>query len=202
MSGKSNAMALLVLCLSASAPACGDPRDIQVPLIPETNPMVVPELARAPVQAFASVGIQGAEGGDAEPCPLNVVLALGSSCDRIASGGATCGSLREGDGIVQCSVRPGADAPSVFDVDLLFEHRLLPKFSVMGSMSDMEMLPVTLQVATLEEDTLDAQCLAEATVARPGVVQFRLDSCVGQVNGMEAAGCEVNISAGFENCQR
>jgi hypothetical protein len=165
--------------------------------------MTAPMFARLRAQAFASVGIQTASTVVTEACPLSFAVALGTSCDRIISGDGTCDSVRDGENaLVQCLVRSGVDASNVYDVNLLLEHSSLPRLAIRGALSSTDKLPVRLQVTTPEQGTIDAQCLAEAIVIEPGIVRLRLGTCTGEVNGMEAAGCDVSLSAGFENCAR
>jgi hypothetical protein len=202
MSTRGSATALVV-CGLAWTSGCGDPRDAQVPLVPDRDPVALPMFAQSPAQAFASIGIQNPDGLGTMSCPLSLVLALGSSCDRITTGDGTCSSVRNGeDAVVRCSILPLADVPSVYDVDLLLGHSLLPRLSVTGPMSDVQALPVTLQVTTSDGVTLDTECAAEALAIQPNLIQFGLLNCTGEVRGHAASRCEVSLSAGFENCSR
>src|SRR5688572_18536093 len=117
----------LVLCALAWTSSCGDPRDVQVPVVPERTPETLPVFARAPAQAYATVRIQTPEGASPKSCPLNVALAVGASCDQITSPSGMCDAVRNGkDAAVQCYIGPLNKSGSVRDVDLLLEHALLP----------------------------------------------------------------------------
>lgn len=191
----------LVLCVLVWTSACGDPRDVEVPLVPDPEPVASPVFTRSPPRAFASIGIQNLADAGTSSCPLGVSLALGSSCERVASGDGTCGSVRNGEAaVVQCSIREPTGSSGVYNVNLVIEHSLLPRLAVTGPMSDALPWPVTLQLITAGGETLDTECLAEAIVIQPNVVRFRLLNCAGDVDGQVASRCEVSLSAGFENC--
>jgi hypothetical protein len=203
MSEQRSVTALLALLMVSPAPGCGDPRDVQVPLIPERNPTTTPTFARAPAQAFTSIGIQAAGGGDSMACPLDFALALGDSCERDTSGDGACESVRDSrDGLVDCLVRPRTETPDLYDVALLLEHALLPRLSVVGTISEVGITRVTLQVTTSEQVSVTAACIAESIFIQPGAVQLRLRACAAEVDGMAAASCDVTLNAGFENCAR
>jgi hypothetical protein len=195
---------LLALWLFVPAFGCGDPRDIQVPIIPQEQPTATPTFMRAPARAFASIDVRAADGVDAMACPLDYASALVPSCEQPSSRDGSCGaSLRDGDdGLVKCSVIPRPEDPQMYDVDLLLEHRLLPRLAILGAMSDAGMLPVVLQVVTPQQASIAAECIAEAINLRSGAVQLRLRACDAEIDGVATPGCDVDVIAGFENCAR
>jgi hypothetical protein len=202
MSGRGS-LRVPVLCVLSWTGGCGVPRDAQVPLVPDRDPVTLPTFAQVPAQAFASIEVQSSEGASTKSCPVSLGLALGSSCDRITSAEGTCGAVRNGeDGVVDCAIRPRTDAPSIYDVDVLLGHALLPRLGVIGPMSDANALSVRVQLTAPDGVTLDTECLAEAIVVQPGMVRFGLLNCVGNVDGQAGSQCQVRLSAGFENCTR
>ncbi len=204
MSERRSVTALLTLLMASPVSGCGDQREVQVPLIPERNPTTTPPtFAPAPAQAFTSIGIQAAGGGDSMACPLDFALALGDSCERDTSGDGTCGSVRDSrDGLVNCVVRPRTETPDRYDIDLLLEHTLLPRLSIVGTIDEVGITRVTLQIATPEQVSVTAACIAESVFIQPGAVQLRLRACAAKVDGAAAASCDVSLNAGFENCAR
>jgi hypothetical protein len=203
MNERRSVAAHLALCIAALVSSCGDPREVQVPLIPERSPTTTPTFARAPTQAFTSISIQTAAGVDPMACPLNVDLALGNSCERNTLGDGTCGFVRDSrDGLVSCVVRARPKSPDVYDVDLLLEHTLLTRFSIVGTISEVGMTRVALQVTTPEHASVTADCIAEAISIQPGAIQLRLRACDTEVDGTAATNCDVGLNAGFENCAR
>ena len=203
LAGAACRAALLALGLSGSASHCGDPRDIELPLPSPGDPIVTPTFARAPAQAFTNLGIQSLNRAEVEACPLDFALTLGSSWERIDANDGAGGPVRDGEGaLVQCRVRPRFETAAVYDVELMLEHGSLPRLTIAGPMSDVDMTPVTLQVTMPDQVTLAAECLAAAIDIQPGRVSFRLGACAVQIDGVAAAGCDVTLSAGFENCAR
>jgi hypothetical protein len=203
MSEQSSVTALLTLLMASPVSGCGDPGEVQVPLIPERNPTTTPTFARAPAQAFTSVGIQAVGGVDSIACPLDFAVALGDSCERDTSGDGTCRSVRDRrDGLVSCIVRPRTETPDLYDVDLLLEHALLPRLSIVGTMSEVGVTRVTLQVATPEQVSVTATCVADSASIQPGAVQLRLRACAAEIDETAVASCDVSLNAGFENCAR
>jgi hypothetical protein len=201
MAHDGGACSRFAIVVSAGALACGDPRDVHVPLIPEVDPSrLVPTFALAPTRAFAIVNIRGLPDAGAAGCPFAYTIALGESCDRIGAEG-TCQALRdEADGVAQCALRPRLDAPGAFDVELLIEHDLLPRLTVVGRLGESTMARVQLHASTPER-AFDAECDAEVISITATTVQVQVDSCSGRVDGVTLPSCVAAVTVGFENCR-
>jgi hypothetical protein len=194
--------ATILLVTWASALGCGDPGDVDVPIIPVVAPPDrAPIFATAPAQAFVSIDIRGSEDSSVVGCPIQYTSTLGQSCERIVAI-SSCSAVRDGkDGVVQCALRPHADAPDTYDVELKLEHELLPRLTVVGPMREAASTHVALHVTTPELSEFDAECLGEVISMKPSVVQFRLTACTGRVDGETVSSCFASVTAGFENCR-
>jgi hypothetical protein len=69
-------------------------------------------------------------------------------------------------------------------------------------MSEVGVTRVTLQVATPEQVSITATCVAESVSIQPGAAQLRLRACAAEIDGTAVASCDVSLNAGFENCAR
>lgn len=193
----------LLMLAGLAVSACGDPRDAQLPLSPGRSNAPPPVFERVPARAFATLDIRGPGDADAAVCPLNLSLALGTSCRLATSRQGTCGALSDGEQTtVQCTIRPLTLGASEYDVDLLFTHSQLSRLSITGRMSDTEAPPVTLQITTPDQTSIEAGCTADVLVIRPGAAQFSLEGCAATLDGVNTPTCSVTLSAGFENCTR
>jgi hypothetical protein len=194
--------ATIVFVMLATALGCGDPGDVEVPIVPVVAPPDrAPTFAAARAQAFASIDIRGSEDSSVVGCPIQYTSTLGQSCERIAPN-SSCSAVRDGkDGVVQCALRPHADAPGTYDVELELEHELLPRLTVVGPMREAATTHVALHVTTPERSEFDADCLGEGISLKPSVVQFRLTACAGRVDGKIVPSCFASVTAGFENCK-
>jgi hypothetical protein len=189
-----------VLMFASAVCACGDVRDVQVPLIPNNPPpATVPELARARPRALVNLSINGQN----PPCPREFHALLPSASPAQSSSSGQGNRVTDGDGVtVHCLIRASTASPDVFDVDLLLEHDALPRFTIMGSMSEGRMDLVTLHMATPDELPIEANCGAEVLAIRPGAVELSIPSCESPTDGGSIPGCRIEVVATFENCER
>jgi hypothetical protein len=189
-----------VLMFASAVCACGDVRDVQVPLIPNNPPpATVPELAQARPRALVNLSINGQD----PPCPSEFHALLPSASPAQSPSGGQGNRVTDGDGVtVRCLIRARTDLPDVFDVDLLLEHDALPRFTIMGSMSEGRMALATLHIATPDGLPIDANCGAEVLTIRPGALSLSIPSCQARIDGGSVPGCSIEVVATFENCER
>lgn len=204
MIGRGLPSALGALLFSAGAAACGDVKDVQVPLIPSRRTQrAVPELVvyglARPAQAVTSVELGG--GGDAGACPFEYESLLPRSFARSDLLTGEGDRLVDGpDALVECRVHTPYESPGVFDVDVHVAHDDMPRLVVKGAMSEAGPNVVGLVLVTADRDRIEADCSAEGVVLVPGGVWFRLSSCAVRLPDDEPLACELAITAIFENC--
>jgi hypothetical protein len=194
-------VALGALIVGVLAAACGDPGDVQVPLLPQKTPQrTAPVLARALPEAVTRIRVATFADAGAPSCPLSFSTSLGQSSEVTALGGAGERVIDGASATVACVVCPLVAAPDRYDVDLVLEHERLPRFVVRGVMSEAESTPVTLQLTTPDGVEIEAECAAQVISIQPGSVRFRLVTCDSHAAGAALTGCGVDVVATFENC--
>jgi len=197
--------ALGVLFGAAAVLACGDVKDVQVPLIPSSRTQrAVPQL---PPSVFAGVGpgqvATSVEvgGGDAGACPFEYSSLLPRSLERSELLTGAGDRLVDGpDALVECRVHSPDESPGVFDVDVHVAHDDLPRLVVKGVMSEAGPNVVGLVLVTADQDRIEADCSGEAVALLSGAAWFRLSSCVVRRPDGERLQCDVAVTAIFEHC--
>jgi hypothetical protein len=194
---------LCALSLVIAVVACGDVKDVQVPLIPSRRTeRAVPELPTfefvGPAQAVASVEVGG---GDSGACPFEYSSLLPRSLERSALLTGVGDRLVDGpDALVECRVHSPYGSPGVFDVDAHVALDGMPRFVVTGVMSEPGPNVVGLVLVTPDQDRIAADCSSDPVSLLPGAAWFRLSSCVVRRGDGEPLECDVAVTAIFENC--
>jgi hypothetical protein len=205
MLGRGPQPALVAFVLSAVVSACGDVKDVQVPLLPTSRTQrSIPELPVLVVdvrpQAVTSVELRGG-GGDAGACPFEYSALLPRSIERSELALGQGERLVDGpDALVNCRVRAPYESPWVFEVDVHVAHDDMPRFVVKGAMSSEGPNVLGLVLVTADRDRIEAECAGEALELVSGAVWFRLSSCEVRRPDGEPLACDLAVTAIFENC--
>jgi hypothetical protein len=187
----------------AAVLACGDVKDVQVPLIPSSRTQrAVPQVpvygVIGPAQAVTSVEVGG---GDAGSCPFEYSSLLPRSLERSELLTGQGDRLVDGpDALVECRVHSSYESPGVFDVDGHVAHDDMPRFVVKGVMSQAGPNVVGLVLVTADQERIEADCSADVVALLSGAAWFRLSSCVVRRPNGEALECDLVVTAIFEKC--
>jgi hypothetical protein len=191
------------LILGVAVMACGDVKDVQVPLIPSrrtqrSEPQLPAYALVGAAQAVTSVELGG---GDAGACPFEYSSLLPRSFERSELLTGEGERLVDGpDALVDCRVHAPYETPGVFEIEVHVAHDDMPRFVVKGVMSEAAPNVVGLVLVTAEQDRIEADCSAEAVALVSGAAWLRLSSCAVRRPDGEPLECQLAATAILENC--
>jgi hypothetical protein len=199
--------------LCACVLGCGDIGDAEVPLPIHAGSQEPPDgieltpttPAAGPARVVASVRVSppaGAPPTDAACTTAFEALLPDASAGSTLVNGQGVRAI-DGEGVhVTCRVAPRPGGAGVFELIASVQHERLPGFLATGELGPTTSGIIALQLTTSDATELVASCPVEAKEVLAGAVWFHSVGCQTAANAPDAGGCDVAVSALFENCRQ
>jgi hypothetical protein len=174
--------------------ACGDPRDIEVPLPLSGGP--------APSAPSTAVVVMQGSGPDEMCDTFQVSLPDIDAARALRIGGGEQLSARDGAQI-DCRVQVAdQQALDVFDIALRLENEALPYFDLRGRVATGEVAMLTLTTSLTRDGEMQAICSGVPRGIMPGAVWFPLFNCADTRYDETPIDCRIEGGVLFERCDR
>jgi hypothetical protein len=199
-------------CLCACVLGCGDIGDAQVPLPihrgsrepPDGIELTPTTPAAGPARAVASVRVSPPAGAPATEAActteFEALLPDASAISTLVNGQGVRAIDGEGAHVV-CRVAPRPGSDGVFELIASVRNERLLRFFATGELGPTTSGVVALQLTTFDATDLVARCTVEIREVLDGAAWLHSVGCQTTASAPGAGGCDVAVSALFENCR-